>query len=300
MSETNSSTTKTYKDLKELIETGPLGDGLRVNVSLEFPPPYFLAPTSVWFYCASDTCGRRMEFFLDAKGERHGKILLDRAHRTIAINYVCRNCDNVHSIHLYMGEDKSPGPHRWTVKVGEWPPQGPPLSKALLKISGTGGGLLKKGYRAELQGLGVGAFAYYRRVLEIMKADLFQQIRTLADAYNSTKSVKERLDTAIATRSFENSLDRMGKALPPELLIDGKNPLKLLHSMVSAGLHSMSDQECLARAELTRETLEHLVERLDQLSKHPEKLRVALGKVEKATNAPKPDGRQPIDGHIAN
>lgn len=38
-------------------------------------------------------------------------------------------------------------------------------------------------------------------------------------------------------------------AIPAVLLIDGHNPLALLHDLLSEGIHQLNDRECLERAQ---------------------------------------------------
>jgi aminoglycoside/choline kinase family phosphotransferase len=37
--------------------------------------------------------------------------------------------------------------------------------------------------------------------------------------------------------------------IPSVLLIDGHNPLAILHDLLSEGIHGLSDQDCLERAQ---------------------------------------------------
>ena len=54
----------------------------------------------------------------------------------------------------------------------------------------------------------------------------------------------------------------MKDLLPASLRPRGLNPLAILHSTLSEGLHSLSDQECLALAEAVRTALVSLVNQI--------------------------------------
>src|SRR5262249_41736455 len=61
-------------------------------------------------------------------------------------------------------------------KFGEWPPFAPRTSNKLSSLIGPARDLFMKGRRAESEGLGLGAFAYYRRLVEDQKARLLNEI----------------------------------------------------------------------------------------------------------------------------
>lgn len=274
---------KLHEGLKELIEDGHLGERTFVQYELAMAPgrpKYFIAPFKLTFYCAEEKCGRDSEFHLYGVNSE-GTIPLPNPKCSAVLNYVCRFCDSIHSVMLRCA---TPGSRQDVLitKVGEWPRNHAPLSKGLLKLAGSSRDLLKQGYQAELEGFGVGSFAYYRRVVEELTDSLLKKIREVAVNSQCSSDIVDGIDAAIADRSHSRSLELAKESLPPQLLQDGKNPLSILHNTVSVGLHSMTDAECLEHAEVTRELLEFIVDRLDALLKEPKKLREALGKVERA------------------
>ena len=62
-------------------------------------------------------------------------------------------------------------------------------------------------------------------------------------------------------------------------LIDGHNPLLLLHTALSQGLHDKADQECLDIASSVRVVLSELSERLSQALKDGNERNHALSKL---------------------
>jgi hypothetical protein len=63
------------------------------------------------------------------------------------------------------------------------------------------------------------------------------------------------------------------------LLIDGHNPLTLLHSTLSEGVHDLTDEECLKRAYAVRIVLGELAERLAQALTGKAELKAAVGQL---------------------
>jgi hypothetical protein len=66
-------------------------------------------------------------------------------------------------------------------KFGELPPYGPPTPSRLISLLGPGRDFFLKGRRCENQGLGIGAFVYYRRVVEDQKNRILKQIAKVAE-----------------------------------------------------------------------------------------------------------------------
>jgi hypothetical protein len=67
--------------------------------------------------------------------------------------------------------------------------------------------------------------------------------------------------------------------MPQILLINGHNPLTLLHSALSGGLHDQSDEECLALATSIRVIMTELAERLGQALKDEAELNAAVSQL---------------------
>ena len=82
------------------------------------------------------------------------------------VRYICKNCGVTQkTFALAVAPEKGKAEGR-VQKLGEYPPFGPPTPSRVMKLVGADRELFIKGRRAELRGLGIGAFAYYRRVVE--------------------------------------------------------------------------------------------------------------------------------------
>lgn len=68
-------------------------------------------------------------------------------------------------------------------------------------------------------------------------------------------------------------------AIPQNLLIKGHNPLTLLHSALSDGLHARDDDRCLELAHDIRIVLAELSERLGQALKDDEEILNAVSRL---------------------
>jgi hypothetical protein len=64
--------------------------------------------------------------------------------------------------------------------------------------------------------------------------------------------------------------------MPQALLINGHNPLTILHSALSDGLHAQTDEHCLELAHDVRVVLAELADRLGQALKDEAELTQAV------------------------
>ena len=75
-------------------------------------------------------------------------------------------------------------------------------------------------------------------------------------------------------------MESIKDAVPQSLLLrGGHNPLTLLHSALSQGLHAETDEDCLAAARTMRLMMAELAERMGQALKDETELQTALSRL---------------------
>jgi hypothetical protein len=84
------------------------------------------------------------------------------------------------------------------------------------------------------------------------------------------------LEEAKRENRFSAAVEKIKHAIPEVLLIDGHNPLTLLHKALSEGLHAGTDEECLEIAQNIRVILSELSERLSTALKDDQELKKAV------------------------
>jgi hypothetical protein len=146
----------------------------------------------------------------------------------------------------------------------------------LLQLAGSNAALLKKGRRSENQSLGIGAFAYYRRVVEDQKNKLIDEILKAVERLGGNAETLAKIQKAKAEHQFTTALDQVADLLPTELYVKGQNPLKLLHGPLSVGLHGQSDEQCLNKAHSIRIELTALLERVQNVTAEEAELDAAI------------------------
>jgi hypothetical protein len=164
-------------------------------------------------------------------------------------------------------------------KFGENPPYGPPTPSRLISLIGPDRELFLKGRRSENQGLGIGAFGYYRRVVENQKNRIIEEIIKVAESLLMSPDTIAELRNAQKENQFSKAVQSIKAAIPQRLLITGENPLLLLHTALSRGLHGQTDEKCLELAQDIRLILVELSELLGQALKDERELKEAVSRL---------------------
>ncbi|WP_172746642.1 hypothetical protein [Neorhizobium sp. T25_13] len=191
-------------------------------------------------------------------------------------DYTCGDCHNeMKRFALYAVFSDDGGGTLY--KYGELPPFGIPVPNRVLRLfGGEDAKTFLKGRQCEDLGYGIGAFAYYRRVVENHRNDLFDEIIKVCRTVAAPKELIDQLDAAKGEISFSKSLEKIKTALPQGLLINGHNPLNALHGALSIGIHTETDAECLAAAQAVRLVLSDLVEKIAMLKQDNKQLNDAV------------------------
>ncbi len=144
------------------------------------------------------------------------------------------------------------------MKAGQYPPLDLSIDRRLVNILGEHEATFRKGFVCEAQGYGIGAYAYYRRIVELIIDDLLGTIEVLIAG-----SEKQRYEGALkevkTTRQTDEKIRLVKDLLPATLRPDGHNPLGVLHKALSQGIHDMSEDECLNEATSIRTVLVYLI-----------------------------------------
>ncbi len=187
------------------------------------------------------------------------------------LSYLCGDChrqQKMFSLWAAAGETRG----GIAYKFGESPPFGVPVPNKVLRRFGEDRDNFIKGRQCENQGLGVGAFAYYRRVVENHKNEIFDEIIKVCETLGASEELIEELGSAKKEISFAKAMGQIKTALPQGLWINGHDPLVVLHNALSIGLHNESDAQCLETAHAVRLVLTDLIEKMSFLRQEKSEL----------------------------
>lgn len=224
-------------------------------------------------YCDSDSCRGTRLFASDYDSWIGGEP------SDIFLTYWCQNCRKTSKTFAFRAARKAPAFKGSAVKFGEIPAFGPPVPPRVLSLIGPDRDIFLKGRRAENQGLGVGAFAYYRRVVENQKGRLLEQIIKVAKQLGAPEADIAHLERAKGETQFSKAVEDAKDAIPDVLKVRGHNPLTLLHGPLSEGLHDLSDEECLEMATDVRVVLHELADRIAQALKDEQEVSQAVSRL---------------------
>lgn len=229
----------------------------------------------ITLHCSSEHCGGKQRF----RSRNTSEYLKDSIWKFVFIIYECRNCGKTQKVFALAVMKKAPRAGL-AQKFGEIPTFGPVVPARVIALIGPDKEMFLKGRRSENHGLGVGAFSYYRRVVENQKNRIIAQLRKVAERLGTLEENLKAFDEALKETQFTKAVEKIKDALPPTLLIEGgHNPLTLLHDSLSDGLHAMSDEQCLEYATEIRLVLTHLAERMAEAMKSDATLMDAVGKL---------------------
>jgi hypothetical protein len=266
----------------EFLETHPPNQEIKIKNLRQYHPKDSgggsyggIANPQLQLHCPSPACnGPRFFRCISVPKEFVSKALL-----YVYLTYKCANCQGSSRTFAIAASWDGDGNGGKAKKLGENPPFGPPLPSRLIKLIGPDRELFLKGRTCENQGLGIGAFVYYRRVVEAQKNRILSEIIKVAERVGSKTAVIDTLNRGIEETQFSKALGITKEAIPESLRINGHSPLALLHGALSEGVHVLSDDECLEMATSIRIVLAELSERVAQALKDEAELRQALSAI---------------------
>lgn len=185
--------------------------------------------------------------------------------RTHHLTFICTHCrERSLSFLLYVDQiSEGKGNGFSLTKAGQWPSARPKVDRAVARALGESAApLYEKGLTSEEHNFGIGAFAYYRRVVE----DTIDKILTDLRAYAENTGAGDLVMALDGVKHETQASKRIAAAkelLPPALCPNGLNPLGTIYQAVSDGLHGRDDEHCLELAENLRTALNFLVTTMD-------------------------------------
>lgn len=209
-----------------------------------------------------DKCGGERNF--DGKWQHNSYLDKDNPTRLVDdfLVYTCRDCEEYTKHYCLSAAPVGQNGEGQIIKIGEYPELNIKLPTGLSKLFGEDYPYFIKGLKCEKRGLGLGAYTYYRRVVENQKNRMFGEILKVAQKLGAKKEMTQNIEKAISEVQFSKAVNIIKDALPESLLIDGHNPFKLLHKALSSGIHNQTDEKCLELAHNIRIVLTDLAERI--------------------------------------
>jgi hypothetical protein len=175
----------------------------------------------------------------------------------VRLVYQCQSCKKFNrQFDVYISPDLD-----YVYKFGQYPEWEIQMDKNLENMLGKHAKTFRKGLVCESQGYGIGAFAYYRRITEEVIDELLDSIEDLIEEEHKAE-YKIALEKTKQTRVTQDKIDLVKDLLPSILKPSGMNPLGVLHSELSEGLHAETDHACLENANHIKSILTFLINQI--------------------------------------
>lgn len=191
--------------------------------------------------------------------------------------FSCVSCNIYDKVFLLLVE-KIDSERLSVTKVGEYPQNELPRSKALSKFFKKDKEEYSKAVVCIANGYGVAAFAYMRRIVENNILSLLDQIQ---EGVDKNSDIAKSLNDLKATSPMSDRIKIANNALPDYLKPDGFNPLGQIYALLSDGVHSLTDKECLEKAENIQACLEFMISELATHKQNKEDFKKRLAALKK-------------------
>ena len=102
---------------------------------------------------------------------------------------------------------------------------------------------------------GIAAFVYFRRIVERNIGSLLDLVEEDAKASGADAEVLEAITKLRPESPMSERIKIANLALPSHLRVNGLNPLGRIYQALSKGVHTLSDDECLQKAQVLNDCL---------------------------------------------
>jgi hypothetical protein len=173
-----------------------------------------------------------------------------------AVVYCCRNCEDAQVIAWVLwGVRKNVVTFE---KCGQRPKLEIHPAKSLETALGEKASLYRKGLICRHQGYGLAAVAYLRRVVEDTIDEMIDALLQAMRETGSDEGAIAEVEAAKKSRAVEDKVQAVANLVPNHLRPGGINPFGLLYGLLSAGLHDLTEEECLEIADGIIKVFDHV------------------------------------------
>lgn len=109
---------------------------------------------------------------------------------------------------------------------------------------------------------GIGAYSYFRRIIENEIKRIIKDISELE--FDGVAYVKDAYNNYLKDFQMSKLIDIINKYLPKSLNELGDNPIRLLYEQLSGGIHEFSDEQCVAKAKNIDVLLNYVVKKINE------------------------------------
>ncbi|WP_204346675.1 hypothetical protein [Psychroserpens algicola] len=276
---------KNDKDLGEFLSNKPIYS--KIKLESGFSSANKFDKSTFQYFCEIDESIETFELIvyhgympfrdhLNTGGQKHWKNKDDFFSLTQQYKGICKRCNKYHIDFLLNTYADEEGLH--LRKVGQYPPFEITPEKYLLNYFIKED---KENYKKALlllsQSFGIGAFSYLRRIVENEIIRIIEDLSNLD--FPESNQIKDLLETYSKNHQMANLIEGINDYLPNTLKSIGNNPIKVLYSQLSGGIHSFSEDECLEKAQLIDTLLKFVIRKINEENSEIKIAREAMNKL---------------------
>lgn len=135
-----------------------------------------------------------------------------------------------------------------------------------------------KGLNCINENYGIGAYAYFRRIIEKELIKIIEEIKELPSSHKS--EIEKLLDAHKQKPTITTIYENIFEHLPHSLKVLGNNPIKLLYKETSDGLHALEEDECLKKSVAVQKILEFTIQKINEEKSNIKALRDLIKSIE--------------------
>jgi hypothetical protein len=170
--------------------------------------------------------------------------------------YTCHLCSQRKNYYVLYRVDKG------VMKIGQFPSQSINVPASIEQRLGGSAIFYRRALTSRNQGFGLAAVAYFRRVIEDKTNELVDVVADSAESMGLSAEEVANIRAAKSEKRYEDKLKFAAQAIPSLMKPDGANPLQALYELLSGGLHTQTEEECLQIADDVLEIFDYLFNRL--------------------------------------
>jgi hypothetical protein len=161
-------------------------------------------------------------------------------------------------------------------KFGEFPRSPLQRDKELQEFFASDLDLYEKAVTSLANGYGIGAFAYFRRLLENHILSILDKVQKELEETGDEGNHLAEIEQLRQDSRMNDKIKIANRALPNYLVPQGTNPLGRLYQVLSVGVHSLSEDECLEKAKGVEAALRYLVSELRSRQKRRREFKIDI------------------------
>ncbi|WP_143043181.1 hypothetical protein [Myxococcus virescens] len=279
--------------IRQFIEDEPLFSPIKIQIKdpikSNIKGIHQLMPETIHLYCASGNCSHLASTTweaVNASGSLHA--------------YICASCKESKAQYWFdvkLIEKQTTGLVNMSPveviksfeisKLGQRPHWAPKIPNRLLKNLGPSAQLFRRGVACLQEGLGIGASAYFRRVIEEeVKAllDLMEKAANLDGDQAALENLKTARESQVASERLKIAVQKVPISLRP----GNANPLAVLYGALSGAVHQEPEEVAIGTAKRILKTFiflfEELKERMDSAEAYAAEIQQIRDETKKSSN----------------